>query len=482
VPSRWTALTLLASAQLMLVLDVTVVNVALPDIGTALHLHLSELPWVMTIYTMFFGGFMLLGGRIADLFGARRLTLAGLALFTASSLLCALSQNAAMLLAGRSLQGLGAALMSPAALATVMTLFTGPARGKALGVWSGLAGVGSALGVVLGGVLTSEAGWRWVFAINVPIGVALLVAIPLAAPVRQQAGPVERGLDIPGAVLVTAGTAAAIYGLINIGSHGWSAISTVLPLVLAAVVWAAFVMVERRTRRPLLTVGLLRQRAVLAGSFLMLAATGLLVGGFFLGSFALQRGHHYSALHVGLAFLPIAVATVAGAQGGTQALTRVNARIVAVTGLALAAAGYAVAARWPQPAAMVAGLAIASLGIGATFVTAFTASLTDTAPAEGGLRSALVNTFHELGGAAGVAVLSSAAGAGLVAARLASHDFTRAFTVGVIVAAVALAIAAVLVPGVRRSSVAGGGPVAGDGPAAQIRPATEVGPAAEIKE
>jgi EmrB/QacA subfamily drug resistance transporter len=342
---RWVALSLLASAQLMLVLDVTVVNVALPDIGAALHLQRSELPWVMTIYTLVFGGLMLLGGRIADLFGARRLTLAGLALFTASSLLCALSRDAAMLLAGRSLQGLGAALMSPAALATVMTLFTGPSRGKALGVWSGLAGVGSALGVILGGVLTSEAGWRWVFAINVPIGAALLVAIPLAAPARPP-GAVDRSLDLPGAALVTAGTAAAIYGLINAGSHGWAAISTVLPLVLAAAIWALFALVERRTSRPLLAVGLLGQRAVPAGSFLMLAGTGLLVGGFFLGSFALQRAHHYSALHVGLAFLPIAVATVAGAQGGSQVLTRVNSRIVAVTGLALAAAGYAIAARW----------------------------------------------------------------------------------------------------------------------------------------
>jgi len=444
------ALALLASAQLMLVLDVTVVNVALPDIGAALHLQRGELPWVMTIYTVFFGGLMLLGGRIADVFGARRLTLAGLALFTASSLLCGLSRDAATLLAGRSLQGLGAALMSPAALATVMTLFPGPGRGKALGVWSALAGVGSALGVILGGVLTSEAGWRWVFTINVPIGVALLIAIPLAVPARRLPGTVQRGLDVPGAVLVTAGTGAAIYGLINVGSHGWAAVSTVLPLVLAIAIWTVFALLERRVRRPLLTVGLLRRRAVLAGSFLMLAATGLLVGGFFLGSFALQHAHDYSALHVGLAFLPIAVATVAGAQAGSQVLTRVNARIVAVTGLALAAAGYGIAARWPQPAEMVAGLSIAALGIGATFVTAFTTSLTDADPAEGGLRSALVNTFHEFGGAAGVAVLSSAAGAGLVAAQLSSHDFARAFAVGAVCAAAALAIAAALVPAVRR--------------------------------
>ena len=455
-PSPWVALALLASAQLMLVLDVTVVNVALPDIGAALHLHRSELPWVMTIYTLFFGGLMLLGGRVADLFGARRLTLIGLAMFTVSSLLSALSRDAATLLAGRSLQGLSAALMSPAALATVMTLFPGAKRGKALGVWSALAGAGSALGVILGGVLTSEAGWRWVFAINVPIGIALLVAIPLAVPARQQPRTAERGLDLPGAVLVTAGTGAAIYGLINAGSHGWAAASTVSPLVLAAVTWAVFAMVERRVRRPLLTIGLLGRRAVLAGSFLMLAATGLLVGGFFVGSFALQRAHNYSALQVGLAFLPIALALIAGAQTGSRVLARVTTRFVAVTGLALAAAGYAIAAHWPQPAATVTGLSITALGIGATFVTAFTASLTDAEPAEAGLRSALVSTFHELGGAAGVAVLSSAAGAGLVAAHLAGHDFTHAFTVAAICGAVSVVIAAVLVPPVLRKPAAPG--------------------------
>ncbi|HEY3954877.1 MAG TPA: MFS transporter [Streptosporangiaceae bacterium] len=458
--SPWVALALLASAQLMLVLDVTVVNVALPVIGPALHLQRSEVPWVMTIYTMFFGGLMLLGGRIADLFGARRLTLTGLAMFIASSLLCALSQNAAMLLAGRSLQGLSAALMSPAALATVLTLFQGTGRGKALGLWSALAGAGSALGVILGGVLTSDAGWRWVFAINVPIGIALLIAIPLVMPARRQPGTAEpgiaqpgtaeRGLDIPGAALVTVGTGAAIYALINAGSHGWAAASTVIPLLLAATAWAAFAIVERRVRRPLLTVGLLGQRAVLAGSFLMLAATGLLVGGFFVGSFALQRAHHYSALGVGLAFLPVAVATVAGAQTGSRVLARVNTRTVAVTGLVLAAAGYAIAAHWAQPAAVVTGLAVAALGIGATFVTAFTASLTGAEPAVAGLRSALVNTFHELGGAAGVAVLSSATGAGLVAARLAGQAFSHAFTVGAVCAAVSMVIAAVLVPAVLR--------------------------------
>jgi EmrB/QacA subfamily drug resistance transporter len=448
--TRAVALAVLALAQLMLVLDVTVVNVALPDIGTSLDLHRSQLPWVMTSYTLFFGGLMLLGGRLADVYGARRLTLLGLALFTTASLLCGLSGGATMLLVGRSLQGVGAALLSPAALATVMTLFTDTERGRALGVWSALAGVGSALGVILGGLLTSTAGWRWVFTINVPIGIALLVAIPLIVPVRQPPGPAQRGLDVPGALLVTAGTGAAIYGLINAGSHGWTAASTLAALVLAAAIWTAFAALERRTRRPLLAVGLLRRQAVLAGSFLMLVATALMVGGLFLGSFTLQHAHHYSALRVGVAFLPIAAATVAGAHTGSRLLTRVNARTAAIAGLSLAAAGYTIAAHWAAPAALVTGLSIATLGIGATFVTAFTASLTGAQSAQAGLRSALVNTFHELGGAAGVAVLSTVAGAGLIATHPASHDFARAFTVGAIGAAAALTIAAILVPTVLR--------------------------------
>jgi EmrB/QacA subfamily drug resistance transporter len=452
---RWVALALLASAQLMLVLDVTVVNVALPDIGTNLGLHRSELPWVMTTYTLFFGGLMLLGGRIADLFGARRLTLLGLAVFTGSSLLCALSGGADVLLVGRAMQGVGAALMSPAALASALAQFDAQDRGKALGVWSALAGVGSALGVILGGVLTSEAGWRWVFAINVPIGVTLLAALPLIVPARPQPDAAERGLDLPGAALVTIGTGAAIYGLINVGSHGWTAASTVVPLALAVLVWLAFAMLERRTRHPLMAVELLARRPVLAGSFLMLSATGLMVGGLFLASFTLQHAHHESALHVGLAFLPVAVATIAGAQSASRLLTRITARSIAVGGLALAAAGYALAAHWTQPVPLVIGLSIATLGIGATFVTAFSTSLAGAGQAEGGLRSALVNTFHELGGAAGVAVLSSAVGAGIVTAEVSSHDFARAFTVGAICAAASVAIAAVLVPRDPRTSAAG---------------------------
>jgi EmrB/QacA subfamily drug resistance transporter len=450
-PKRWTALALLAVAQLMLVLDVTVVNVALPDIGASLHLTRTEVPWAMTAYTVVFGGLMLLGGRIADRFGPRRLTLIGLVVFTGASLLSGLAAGPAALLAGRALQGVGAALLSPAALAAVMTMFTGRDRAKALGVWSGLAGLGSALGVILGGVLTTEASWRWIFAINVPIGAALLVALPLIVPVkRSETGAAS--LDIPGGILVTAGTGTAIYGLINAGTHGWAAPSTLAAFAVAVVAWAAFAQVERRTAHPLLAVGLLRRRPVAAGGFLMLIATGLLVGTFFFGSFSLQHADGYSALRVGLSFIPVAVATVAGAHTASQVLARVPARAVAVAGLVLAGAGYGTVALWPWPAQSVIGMSVASLGIGACFVTAFTASLADAPAAEGGLRSALVNTFHELGGAAGVALLSTVAGAALVAARPAAGAFRGGFTAGAVCALAAAIVAAFLVPSVLRGA------------------------------
>jgi EmrB/QacA subfamily drug resistance transporter len=460
---RRTALALLSVAQLMLVLDVTVVNVALPDIGTSLRLTRSELPWAMTAYTVVFGGLMLVGGRTADRYGARRLTLIGLVVFIGASLLSGLAAGPAELLAGRALQGAGAALLSPAALATVMTLFTGKDRARALGVWSGLAGLGSALGVILGGVLTTEASWRWIFTINVPIGAALLIAVPLTVPAGHAghaeaaaaARPGRPGLDIPGGLLVTTGTGAAIYGLINAGTSGWAAPSTLGAFALAVVAWAAFAQVERRSASPLLKVGLLRRRPVAAGGFLMLIGTGLLVGTFFLGSFSLQHADGYSALRVGLSFIPVAVATVAGAHTAGQVLVRVPARAVAVTGLALAAAGYGTAALWTGPAQAVTGMSVASLGIGCCFVTAFTASLADAKPAEGGLRSAVVNTFHELGGAAGVAVLSTIAGAALVAAHPAASAFRGAFTAGAACALAAAVIAAFLVPSVLRDADAG---------------------------
>lgn len=441
---------LMATAQLMLVLDVTVVNVALPEIGAGLALGRDSLPWVMTAYTLVFGGLMLLGGRLADLLGARRMLLAGLAVFTAGSLVCSLSQSAPMLITGRVVQGLGAAVLSPAALSLVMENTSGRTRGRALAVWGALSGTGTALGVVLGGLLTSAFGWPWIFAINVPIGFLVLVAVPLVTPTSPVVIGVGR-LDVPGAVLVTGATGAVIFGLVNAGGHGWIQASTLGPLVGGAIGWLAFARVERVTAAPLLKVALLREGPVAAGAFLMVIATGLMVGGFFLGSFTLQRGHGFSPIEAGLSFLPVAVAVIVGSQIAARLLTHVPARTVATAGLALAAVGQGLAAVVATPAGVVAGLALAALGIGLSFVTAFTSALATADAGTAGLRSALVSTFHELGGAIGIAVVSTILGSALTTSHPAADDFTPAFTVGAVVAAAAAVIAAVLVPSVVRS-------------------------------
>jgi EmrB/QacA subfamily drug resistance transporter len=443
-------LTLLATAQLMLVLDVTVVNVALPRIGDDLGLDQGAVPWVMTAYTLVFGGLMLLGGRLSDLVGPRRMILVGLGVFTAASLACALAGNATELLAGRAVQGLGAAVLSPAALALLTRTPDGPDRMRALAVWGALSGVGTALGLVLGGLLTSTLGWRWIFAINVPIGILLLITVPLLVPAVARAASRTR-LDVPGAALVTLGTGAVVYGLVSAGTEGWGAAGTVLALVGGLVAWALFVGVERATQEPLLRIGLLREPPVAAGAFLMLVATALMVGGFFLGSFVLQRTYGLSALEAGLAFVPVALSVMGGSHVAGRLLVRVPAKWVAGVGLALAAVGEGLVVLIDHPAGVVAGLAVASLGVGAAFVTAFTSALATSHQDDAGLRSALVNTFHELGGAFGVAALSSMAGAALTAASPQAGDFATAFLVAAIATAAAAVVALVLVPSVHGS-------------------------------
>ncbi len=443
--SRWLALGLLCLAQFMLILDVTVVNVALPDIGAGLHLDRPTLTWVLTAYTLVFGGLMLLGGRLADLFGARRVLLAGLAVFTGASLLSGLATGAPLLIGGRIAQGAGAALLSPAALSLVTTTFTGAERNKALGIWAALAGAGSAAGVVLGGVLTSGPGWRWIFFINVPVGLLVLAALPvMVAASRRQPGRAR--VDVPGALTVTAATGAAIYGLISAGSHGWLSASTLIPLGAAAVLYLMFAAVERAVAAPLMDLRMLTRRPVAAGAFLMLVATGLLVGGFFLGSFYLQQHRGYSALHTGLSFLPVVAAIILGSHTASRAVTRLDGRVLTAGALALAAAGAAVAAHWAGPVALVTGLSVAALGIGATFVAAFTTALSRIDPGQAGVGSGIVNTFHELGGAIGVAVVSSIAAPSLAAASLSSAGFTRAFTFSAAAALAAAALAALIVP------------------------------------
>jgi EmrB/QacA subfamily drug resistance transporter len=449
----WLALALLCLAQFMLILDVTVVNVALPDIGVGLHLSRPTLTWVLTAYTLVFGGLMLLGGRLADLFGARRVLLVGLAIFTGASLLSGLSvlpADAGMLIGGRIGQGAGAALLSPSALSLVTATFTGSKRAKALGVWAAVGAAGSAVGVALGGVLTSVAGWPWVFFINVPTGLLVLATLP--ALIRPTASrPRRRGVrvDVPGALTVTAATGAAIYGLISAGSHGWVSASTLVPIGAAAVLYAAFVLIESTVKAPLMDVRMLTRKPVAASTFLMLVATGLLVGAYFLGSFYLQRVRGYSALETGLLFLPVAAASVLGAQSAGHAAARLDGRALAAGALGLGAAGAAVAAIWPGAVTLIIGMSVSAIGLGAALVTAFTTALARVGPDVSGVASGIVNTFHELGGAIGVAVVSSIAAPSLAAAQLGATGFTRAFTFSAAAALAAAVVAAFVVPAGR---------------------------------
>ncbi|MGW5671194.1 MFS transporter [Micromonospora sp. NPDC003776] len=447
-PRRWRALSLLSVAQFMLILDVTVVTIALPSIGADLGLDRAALTWVVAAYTLVFGGLMLLGGRAADLFDARRTVLAGLAIFTASSLVAGLSANATMLIGGRIGQGIGAALLSPAALSLVTTLFQGAERHRALGVWGALGGTGAAAGVLLGGLLTAGPGWKWIFYVNVPIGLAVLALLPVLVP---GPGPrrADRKLDLPGALTVTLASAAALYGMISAGDHGWAALSTLGPLAVAAALYAGFVLVERTVRAPLVDLSILARRRVTAGAFLMLVATGLLIASFFLGSFYLQQVRGHGALTTGLLFLPVALGTIVGAHAASHAVGRVGPRWTAAGGLMVAAAGAAVPAMGPATLSVVVGISVGAAGLGMTFVAATTTALAHVAPEAAGVTAGIVNTFHELGGSIGVAVVSTVAAASLASGGVVATGFTHAFVFSAVAAVLAALVSLVLVPAGR---------------------------------
>src|SRR5215218_8819891 len=301
-PRRWKALAVICLAQFMLILDLTVVNVALPDLGADLDLSRTAFTWAVSAYGLVFGGLLLLGGRLADVFGARPMMLTGVAIFTLASLASGLAQTDTLLLGGRVAQGVGAALLSPAALSTITSSFHGQERNKALSIWASLGGIGFAAGVLIGGILTAGPGWRWVFFINVPVGIVLLAAIRAVVPPRRP-DRTARHIDVLGAVTVTAATGSLIYGMINAGDAGWADPGTLLPIAAAIVLYGVFVVVERTVRTPLMRLNLLARRPIAAGAFLMLIAAGVLIADLFLGSQYLQHLRGLSALETGLFFL-----------------------------------------------------------------------------------------------------------------------------------------------------------------------------------
>lgn len=440
-PLRWHILALLGTAQLMLILDITVVAIALPHIEIDLDLSREALTWTVSAYTLAFGGLMLLGGRIADLIGPKRVVLSGLLIFTAASLVTGFAESAPLLLGGRVAQGVGAALLSPAALSLVVTLFAGEERNKALGVWSALGGGGAALGVLLGGVLTAGPGWAWVFFINVPIGLVILVGLARMLPDQRPAAG-SANLDILGALLVTASSTALIYALITAGEHGWLSATTGWLTLLAAIGYLTFAARQKTARSPLMNLALLGRRPVATGTFLITIATALMIAVFFLGTFYFQNARGYNALQTGLLFLPVALATMLGANLTGRILARLGVRLLAVAGLVIAAIGMAVPALSMSPVTVTLGVTIAAAGTGALFVVASATALGQVDPHEAGIAAGIVSTFHEFGASLGAAAVSSAAAASLIGDTL--TGFTDGFTGAAIAAVVAAVIAALL--------------------------------------
>jgi EmrB/QacA subfamily drug resistance transporter len=410
---RWAVLAVLVAAQFMVVLDVAIVNVALPSIKDDLGFSQEGLQWVITAYAIFFGGVLLLGGRLADLLGRRRLFMTGLALFTVMSLLDGLSTSSGALIAFRSLQGLGAALLSPAALSILTTTFQeGRERNVALGIWGAASGSGGAAGVLLGGALTSAFSWSWIFFINVPAG-ALVLAISPWLLTESRAQLAHRHFDLSGAASITAGLMVLVYAMTRATQHGWATAATVGLLAASAVLILGFLVIESRSKAPLLPMRIFRLRTLTASNI-----SGLLMGAaifsmFFLLTLYMQQVLHYSALKTGVAYIPLTVSIVAFSALSQALVTRVGIRPVLASGLALSAAALILFARLPVHghyfSDLLPAFLISGVGLALAFVPMSIGGLTGVRQEDAGIASGLINTTQQVGGAIGVAVATTVA-------------------------------------------------------------------------
>jgi EmrB/QacA subfamily drug resistance transporter len=410
---RWAALALIVTAQFMVILDVAVVNVALPSIQTDLGFSQSSLQWVISAYAIFFGGTLLLGGRLADLLGRRRLFMTGLAVFSISSLLCGLAWSEGSLIAFRAIQGLGGAMLAPAALSLLMTTFTeGRERNLALGIYGAASGSGAAAGVLLGGLLTSSLDWAWIFFVNVPVGVAAIALAPVLLG-ESRADLAHRHFDLPGAVTVTSGLMLLVYALTRATTDGWTSLATLGLLAGSAALIAAFIGIELRSPAPLLPPRMFRLRALTGANVTMTIVGAVTFGEFFLLTLYFQDGLGYSALQSGAAFLAFALTVVLASNVAQVLVGRFGVRPILLAGLAAATASIAVLTRvpvdghyfWDLFPAMVLGGA----GLGLTFVPVTIAGLSGVEPADAGVASGLINTARQIGGAIGIAAASSVA-------------------------------------------------------------------------
>jgi EmrB/QacA subfamily drug resistance transporter len=410
---RWSALALIVTAQFMVILDVAIVNVALPSIKTDLDFSQANLQWVISAYAIMFGGVLLLGGRLADVLGRRRLFIGGLALFTASSLLCGLAWSETSLIGFRAVQGLGGALLAPAALSLLMTTFAeGRERNLALGIYGAASGSGAAVGVLLGGVLTSYLSWSWVFFINVPVGLA---AIALA-PVLLTAGARAAGrshFDVPGAVSITAGLMLLVYATTRATSDGWTAPLTLALFGVSALLVAAFVAIELRSPAPLLPLRIFRSRTLTGANVAMAIVGSVAFSEFFLLTLYLQDVLHYSAMESGVAFSGFALAVVVVSNVAQVIVTRVGVRPTLAAGLLMSALSVAWLTRLPVEGHyfwdLFPAFVLGGAGMGLSFVPVTIASLSGVDRADAGVASGLINTSRQIGGAVGLAAVSAIA-------------------------------------------------------------------------
>jgi EmrB/QacA subfamily drug resistance transporter len=451
-PRRWWALALLCSAYFMVILDVSIVNVALPSIQEDLHFKPDDLQWVLSAYALTFGGFLLLGGRVADVLGRRVVFMGGVALFTVASLACGLSGSEGMLIGARAVQGLGAAILSPAALSIITTTFDeGSERNKALGIWGAMGGSGAAVGVLLGGILTKALGWEWIFFVNVPIG-AFVLATTRSIVKESRAGAATRHFDALGAVLITSALSLLVFALTQANRVGWGSAQTIGILIASAVLHIAFLAVELRSEAPLVPLGIFtRLRTLTGANVVSFLVGGLTFAMFFMLSLYMQQVLGLSALQTGAGYLAVALTAIVAAGVAQALVTKAGVKPVLITGVTLMGLGNLwftqVSADGSYWIDLLPGFFAIGVGLGFSFVPMSIAALAGVEPQEAGLASGLFNTSQQIGGALGVALFSTVAtnrASDLLAegdsqAAALTSGFTLAFWVAVGFAVLALA-------------------------------------------
>jgi EmrB/QacA subfamily drug resistance transporter len=455
----WWVLAICCAGQFMVVLDVSIVNVALPQMRTDLHLTTTGQQWVVNAYTLTFAGFLMLGARTADLFGRRRIFLLGLGLFTLFSLVGGLAEDGPWLIIARAAQGVGGAILAPSSLSLLTTTFTDPEeRRRALGAWAATASSGAAIGVLAGGVLTDLLSWRWVLIVNVPIGILLLAASTMAL---ADSRPDRRSLrlDVPGALTITAGLAAVVYGVVNTDTHGWSSPVTIAALAVGGGLLAAFIAIEARfASSPLVPLGVFRRRSLVAANGIAVTIGMALFGMTFFLSLYLQQVNGYSPLESGFAFLPFGLCTLVGALSGTGTMNRVGPRRQLVLGPGMGAIGLVWLAQTtagaPYLSHVLGPLLLVGLGLGLAFVPMAVVATAGMPPHQAGLASGLINTTRQIGGAVGLAAMATVAAAaasrhraGLHASAAAVTDgYDRAFFICAVALVVGAGLATFLLP------------------------------------